>query len=212
MSAKGITTSKILEVSEKLFVEQGYSNTSLRNITAKASVNLAAVNYHFGDKKTLVRAILDRYLTKLMPEVNSELIKLNQSTTYTLEEVFYAIRRPLINLNQVTPNGMNRFLLLIANGYMDIQGHLRWFIVNQYGDTLDLFINSVRKSCPEISDQDLFWKLHFSLGAFIFATISSEALSELASSSFENDAKLIHIIDQAINYITAGIEKPNKTT
>lgn len=206
MSTKESTTKKILEVSEKLFVEQGYSNTSLRNITAKANVNLAAVNYHFGDKNTLVRAILDSYLIKLMPEVDSELRKLNRSGDYTVEEVLYAIRTPLINLNNIKPDGMSRFLLLIANGYGDIQGHLRWFIVNHYGKTLDLFSSSIRKASPDTSEEDLFWKLHFSLGAFVFASVSSKALSEIASSSFDTDTKLINIFDQAIAYVSAGIE------
>ncbi|MGR5177258.1 TetR/AcrR family transcriptional regulator [Vibrio parahaemolyticus] len=210
MSARAGTKNKILEMSEKLFVEQGYSNTSLRQITTKANVNLASVNYHFGDKKTLVRAILDQYLAKLMPELHHHLESLNQKDSFTVEEVLCAVKRPLVSLNELRPNGMGRFLLLVANGYSDIQGHLRWFIVNHYGQTLNLFTQSILKANPAINSEQLFWKLHFSLGAFVFASASSKALSELASSSLNIEAQPINIVDQAISYISAGFE--NSTT
>ncbi len=42
---------KILDAAEQLFAEHGFKETSLRTITSKAGVNLASVNYHFGDKK-----------------------------------------------------------------------------------------------------------------------------------------------------------------
>ena len=42
------TSKAILEAAEQLFSERGFAETSLRTITARAGVNLAAVNYHFG--------------------------------------------------------------------------------------------------------------------------------------------------------------------
>ncbi|TOE36321.1 TetR family transcriptional regulator, partial [Vibrio parahaemolyticus] len=56
MAPRSTTKEKILDVAEGLFAEYGFNDTSLRTITGKANVNLASVNYHFGDKKTLVRA------------------------------------------------------------------------------------------------------------------------------------------------------------
>ena len=41
------TKTKILNAAEKLFGLNGFNGTSLRDITAEAQVNLAAVNYHF---------------------------------------------------------------------------------------------------------------------------------------------------------------------
>ncbi len=58
MALRSSTKEKILDVAEGLFAEYGFNDTSLRTITSKAGVNLASVNYHFGDKKTLVRAVL----------------------------------------------------------------------------------------------------------------------------------------------------------
>ena len=54
------TKTKILNAAEKLFGMNGFDGTSLRDITAEAQVNLAAVNYHFQSKESLIDAIIER--------------------------------------------------------------------------------------------------------------------------------------------------------
>jgi len=44
---------RILEAAQKLFAEKGLDATSVRDITASADCNVAAVNYHFGGKENL---------------------------------------------------------------------------------------------------------------------------------------------------------------
>jgi len=59
------TKTRILDAAEYLFARHGYDATSLRQITGRAKVNLAAVNYHFGSKKELVKAVIARRLLPL---------------------------------------------------------------------------------------------------------------------------------------------------
>src|SRR5271157_4799471 len=54
------TKEKILDAAERLFADHGFASTSLRQITAEAGVNLAAVNYHFHSKEALLSAVLER--------------------------------------------------------------------------------------------------------------------------------------------------------
>ena len=54
------TNDRILDAAERLFAEHGVAGTSVRAITDQAQVNLAAVNYHFGTKENLVRAVIAR--------------------------------------------------------------------------------------------------------------------------------------------------------
>ncbi len=44
---------RLLDAAEKLFSERGFADTSVRDITAEANCNVAAVNYHFGSKEKL---------------------------------------------------------------------------------------------------------------------------------------------------------------
>jgi AcrR family transcriptional regulator len=47
------TAERLLKEAEALFAKKGYEGVSVREITSKARCNLAAVNYHFGNKKNL---------------------------------------------------------------------------------------------------------------------------------------------------------------
>ncbi|BDR13857.1 TetR/AcrR family transcriptional regulator [Vibrio sp. STUT-A11] len=205
MAPRTSTKEKILNVAEGLFAEYGFNDTSLRTITGRANVNLASVNYHFGDKKTLVRAVLDRYLEALMPSIKTSLIELNTRDDYTMEEVFESLRLPLTTLNDVRPNGTALFMLLLGRGYTDVQGHLRWFITTRYDEVLKLFNASIMKANPELTEELLFWRLHFTLGTCVFTMASSQALSELADSKFNKEVDIKSVVDLLIPYLSAGM-------
>ena len=53
-----ITRQRILKAAERLFADRGYEETSVRAVVAKARVNQAAINYHFGGKDGLYREVL----------------------------------------------------------------------------------------------------------------------------------------------------------
>ncbi|MBF4243567.1 TetR family transcriptional regulator [Vibrio sp. V09_P4A23P171] len=205
MAPRSSTKEKILDVAEGLFAEHGFNDTSLRAITSKAGVNLASVNYHFGDKKTLVRAVLNRYLEAFMPAVQQALQELNSQDEYQMSEVFESLRTPLRALNDVRPNGTSRFMLLIGRGYTDVQGHLRWFITTRYNDVLSLFTQSVMKANPKLTPETLFWRLHFTLGTCVFTMASSQALAEIAESDFGNQVDAKTVVDLLIPYLAAGV-------
>ncbi|NVD06350.1 TetR family transcriptional regulator [Vibrio sp. JPW-9-11-11] len=205
MSARNSTKEKILDVAEALFAEHGFKDTSLRTITSKAGVNLASVNYHFGDKKTLVRAVLNRYLEAFMPAVQDALITLNLNHEYQMADVFESLRGPLRNLSDVRPNGTSRFMLLIGRGYTDVQGHLRWFITTRYSDTLALFTQSVLKANPKLTQEELFWRLHFTLGTCVFTMASSQALLEIAENDYGKAMDAKSVVDQLIPFLAAGV-------
>ncbi len=205
MAPRTSTKEKILDVAEGLFAEHGFNDTSLRTITGRANVNLASVNYHFGDKKTLVRAVLDRYLEALMPSIKTSLIELNTRESYTMEDVFESLRLPLRKLNDVRPNGTALFMLLVGRGYTDVQGHLRWFITTRYNEVLKQFTDSIMKANPELTEEQLFWRLHFTLGTCVFTMASSQALTELAESKFEKEVDIKSVVDSLIPYLSAGM-------
>ena len=52
------TKRKIIAAANELFAEKGFEGVSLREITALAGENVAAVNYHFGHKELLINEVI----------------------------------------------------------------------------------------------------------------------------------------------------------
>ena len=57
-SARMETRQRLLEAAGEVFAEHGFRNTTIREICRRAQANLAAVNYHFGDKEGLYAALI----------------------------------------------------------------------------------------------------------------------------------------------------------
>ncbi|HKE76496.1 MAG TPA: TetR family transcriptional regulator [Acidimicrobiales bacterium] len=56
------TRARLLDAAERLFAERGVTGVSLREINREAGArNAIAVQYHFGDRSGLVKAVLDRH-------------------------------------------------------------------------------------------------------------------------------------------------------
>lgn len=53
------TRQRLLDSATRLFAERGFSRVPVRTICREAGANLAAVNYHFGDKLGLYREVVD---------------------------------------------------------------------------------------------------------------------------------------------------------
>jgi AcrR family transcriptional regulator len=53
MNAADDTRTRLLDTAGAIFADKGFRATTVREISDKAGVNLAAINYHFGDKEQL---------------------------------------------------------------------------------------------------------------------------------------------------------------
>ncbi|ACA86820.1 MULTISPECIES: TetR/AcrR family transcriptional regulator [Shewanella] len=209
MANRSDTKTRILDAAEKLFAERGFSETSLRLITSKAEVNLASVNYHFGSKKELIRAVLARYLDVFMPVASARIVTLQSSEEgASLNDIFSSLVEPLLDLNQLRAEGTSTFLQLLGRGYIESQGHLRWFITTHYGEHLTQFVKAVADSAPHIPPAEMFWRLHFTLGTVVFTMASADALTEIAAADFNEHNDIEAVIRKVIPYLSAGVSVP----
>ena len=206
------TKNRILDAAEVLFAERGFADTSLRLITSEADVNLASVNYHFGSKKELIQAVLDRYLSLFMPALDARLRVLMEQEQLTLLQLFESFVEPLMKLSAVRSNGPAIFMQLLGRGYIDSQGHLRRFITAHYGPILMRITQAISKANPALSPADLFWRLHFTLGTVVFTMASADALRDIALADFGQQLDVEGLVRNVIPYLASGVGAPVEST
>lgn len=206
------TKNRILDAAEVLFAERGFADTSLRLITSEADVNLASVNYHFGSKKELIQAVLDRYLSLFMPDLDVRLRVLMEQEQLTLLQLFESFVEPLMKLSAVRANGPAIFMQLLGRGYIDSQGHLRRFITTHYGPILMRITQAISKANPALSPADLFWRLHFTLGTVVFTMASADALRDIALADFGQQLDVEGLVRNVIPYLASGVGAPVEST
>ncbi|WP_173919271.1 TetR/AcrR family transcriptional regulator [Pseudidiomarina piscicola] len=206
MAKRETTQDKLLNAAEALFAEQGFEQTSLRQITTAADVNLASVNYHFGSKKALIQAVMARYLEVFMPALQTKLQQLGQQESFNTRDVFDCFREPLSGLSQVQKHGPTLFLSLLGFAYAEIQGHLRRYTMEHFGEVMALLLETLHQANPQLSPVDMFWRLHFVLGATVFAQVSGPALREIAAADFGEAVAAEQVIDRLIPFLAGGVD------
>src|SRR5580693_5210735 len=65
------TRAKLLDAAGIIFAEAGYQGATVREICARAGVNIALVNYYFGDKLELYAEVLRESIGSVKNEIRA---------------------------------------------------------------------------------------------------------------------------------------------
>ncbi|MHB0774171.1 TetR/AcrR family transcriptional regulator [Halomonas sp. WWR20] len=203
------TVTRILDTAEVLFAERGFAETSLRNITSKAKVNLAAVNYHFGSKKSLIQAVFARYLDPFTQRFHAALDTLESRypDVIPLEVLLETMARTVLEV-PAERNSLKTFMRLLGLAYTQAQGHLRRYIQEHYGSVFARFAALVRRATPDLPDAERFWRLHFMLGSVIFTLSGLDALRDIAEKDFGEHVSVRELIRRLRPVVVAGMTAP----
>ncbi|RMH94841.1 TetR/AcrR family transcriptional regulator [Lysobacter pythonis] len=162
------TKDRILNAAEGLFAQQGFSGTSLREVTSRADVNIAAVNYHFGSKENLINEVFRRRMDE-MSAARSDLLK--QAVSEYPGEIAPILRAfviPALAVSQDRGGGV-AFIRVIARAYAEKNDGLRAFLSSRYGHVLRDFAKALSGCLPGLSKEQLYWRLDFVAGALTYA-------------------------------------------
>ncbi|MCW8883807.1 MAG: TetR family transcriptional regulator [Motiliproteus sp.] len=200
------TAKRILDAAITLFAEHGFQETSLRDITGLADVNLASVNYHYGSRKALVQAVADHYLAPLCRDLENRITeRLIDDTKVHPEELFEMLVKAVLKASSSRPQGVVLFMRLMGFAYLETQSDLRPFIIKRYGETFKRFMRMLHSSVPNLSEDEFFWRVHLMLGATILPLSSHHALTEIESESYETQASVEVILHRLVPFLVAGL-------
>ena len=167
-TAQFSTKDRILNAAEVLFAEQGFAGTSLREVTSRADVNIAAVNYHFGSKENLVNEVFRRRMDEMSAQRMARLEAAMADGACDLEAVLAAFVEPALAMAQ-DRHGGGAFIRVIARAYAEKNDGLRKFLSDHYGHVLREFGKAIAGCVPGLSKEELYWRLDFFSGALTYA-------------------------------------------
>ncbi|MFT4257956.1 MAG: TetR family transcriptional regulator [Pseudoxanthomonas sp.] len=162
------TKDRILGAAEELFAQHGFAGTSLRQVTSRADVNIAAVNYHFGSKENLVNEVFRRRMDEMTELRLRALREAQEKQPGELDPVLAAFVEPALAMAQ-DRNGGGAFVRVIARAYAEKNDGLRRFLSDHYGHVLREFARAIAACVPELSKEQLYWRLDFIAGALTYA-------------------------------------------
>src|SRR2546428_5463252 len=112
------TRTRILDAAEELFMLHGFEGTSMRQLTAKAGVNLAAVNCHFGSKDALIEAVFRRRLDPMNAARIAALDELEKSARAPAPDaIIRAFIGQSLRMIEDTKNGGRNFIPPLGRRY-----------------------------------------------------------------------------------------------
>ncbi|HEV1287576.1 MAG TPA: TetR family transcriptional regulator [Bryobacteraceae bacterium] len=198
MIERSDTKTRILDAAEKLFGEKGFDGTSLREITTEADVNLAAVNYHFQSKDSLIEAVI---LRAAGPANGRRLAMLEAAgPKATVEQIVEAFVSPVLeyDYHSIAP--------LMARVLSSPEIMQRVF--KQHIETLSRrFADAIAVALPELSAAERMWRLHFTAGAMAHTVTRAPLMRDLFGGVLDiNDRQLL--IARLVRFAAAGFRAP----
>ena len=104
------TPQHIVDIAARIFAERGFRAVTVKDIVKAAGVNVAAVNYHFGDKEQLYRAVVRHNLQ--VREASTPIVTPSKEQLPAQERLRDFIHTLMIQLlDDKLPSVMSRLML-----------------------------------------------------------------------------------------------------
>ena len=177
------TRTRILDAAEELFMQHGFEATSMRLLTAKAGVNLAAVNYHFGSKDALIEALFRRRVDPMNAARIAELERLEADAggrALAPESIIRAFIGPSLRLIEDAKSGGRNFIRLLGRTYTEPAKAIRALIGQLYAPAMERYKNAFERALPHMPREELVWRMHFMFGTLSYTLAATDAVQLIA--------------------------------
>ncbi len=153
------TRERLLEAAGEVFAERGFRDATVREICEKANANVAAVNYHFGDKEELYAAVFEYAQHCAVAQFDKML-----SPAMPAEERLRGLVRGVLVrfFDQGRPAWLGK---LVAREMIDPTKALDSLVNGQIRENSELLRGVVRELVGRELDEQELWRCTFSVAA-----------------------------------------------
>jgi AcrR family transcriptional regulator len=204
------TRQRIIDAAEQLFAEKGFNNTTMRAITSMADVNLAAVNYHFGSKESLLQEVFEKHILPLNKERRRRLEAVREESRknnkkLNVREVLCAFVSPTMKLRDAGPSTRN-FLSLVGRSLSEADETPRNIFFTNMRPMFELLFDMMCEALPAKDPSHVCWQLRFalsSMGQVLIGANPSRALFPHIDTNHTTQ----QIEELLLDFITKGMEE-----
>ncbi len=205
------TRTRILDAAEEQFMQHGFEGASMRMLTAKAEVNLAAINYHFGSKDALIEAVFRRRLDPMNAERIAELDQLEKEAAgkgLTPDAIIRAFIGASLRMIEDARGGGRNFIRLLGRAYTEPAKPIRQLIGQMYAPAMERFKAAFAKALPELPKDELVWRMHFMFGTLAYTLAATDTVQLIAGAKPEDryDARVLQ--GRLTAFMSAGLLAP----
>lgn len=191
------TRDRIIQASEALFAEHGFDAVSMRDITATARVNLAAINYHFGSKMALLEEVIASRAHLLVDERLKLLAELarDRHGRPKLEAVIEAFLRPSLEVSR-HPGGAHH-MRLRARMAVERIGVTKAQFEKIFDTSNEKFVDALAQALPDFPRAEIYWGFHCLLSIMTYTMANSGRIQHLSRGTCdpsEVEATLAHLV------------------
>lgn len=198
----------ILDVAERLFAENGYAGTSLRDISEGADVNQALIPYYFESKKGLFEAVFKRRGFEVV-EARMRLLDDLESRKKapTVREIIEAYLRPQFDMKRSGPSGHNfvRLQARLHNEPKEFAFRLRRLV---YDVSTKRYIAALERALPSVDPAEVNFRMMFLIGVYLYMLSDVARLDELSDKRF-SARDMDEVLARMMTFLVAGMRAKN---
>ena len=205
------TQIRILDAAEELFMQHGFEGTSMRLLTARAGVNLAAVNYHFGSKDALIEAVFRRRLDPMNAARLAELDRLEREAggqPLAPEAIIRAFVGTSLRMIEDARHGGRNFVRLLGRTYTDPSKSIRALIGGLYAPAMERFKAAFERALPQMPRDELVWRMHFMFGTLAYTLAATDTVQLIAGCKPEDRYDACLLEARLASFLAAGLLAP----
>lgn len=203
------TKESILDAAEKLFSLQGFAGTSLRAIIKEAGVNSASIHYHFQSREGLIEEVVARRAEPVNRRRLQMLDRLEAefpNGRLPVDGVVRAFLEPVLEELSAHEKGPTLGRLM-GHAIMESSAELRPIVGRVFRHVIERFVPAFLRAIPDIPPEEVMWRVHFMLGAMVFAVNvprarGGDGVVELHYFSPEA------AFERLMEFVTAGMRAP----
>lgn len=203
------TRGQIVRAAEKIFAEKGFRAMTLRAVTKTAHVNLAAVNYHFGSKTNLMRAVIERRIEPINQERLKRLDALvvrYAPEPIPLEDIFASLFKPMFEHATTTSGNDQTFMQMVGRALTEPADFMRKMHKEFFAELSVRYLSELRRTCPHLSKEALQLRFYLSVSTML-GTIIEQVRLESISGGKLGGKDLDRICDELTAFVVAGFQQ-----